>query len=254
MIEQLHNAIRFLAFFVAAKTGKAGLAVTVDVYDPTGTQIVSGAQAVEIGGGLYGFTLAPEAVSMRGEYLAIFRAEDDSVDQKHIPSAWTVGRSGVENLDAPVSSRNALAPDNAWIETLGNRLTDARAALLDKLNVGEPEQPVFIVPAPPADVSVCRVFGYLETVDDKPAADITVSFELLAPDPVRSERLISGRHAFAKTDAAGQLTANGNPYLELQRNDKLSKPGTRYRVTCGPLNLSKEITLTTETFDLSDIV
>lgn len=107
MLEQVSTSVKFLAFFTASKTGKTGLTVTVDLYDPSGTQIVTGGSATAIGGGLYSYTLSTNN-SAEGEYAAIFKSTDSTVDAQHIPSLWVLGRAGVENLDAAVSSRSTL--------------------------------------------------------------------------------------------------------------------------------------------------
>jgi hypothetical protein len=106
MIEQQSNSIKFLVFFVASKQGSTGLTVTVDVYNPSGTKIVNGSSASEVGGGVYSYTLSSGSVSSDGEYVAIFKTTDSDVDQQHIPALWVVGRAGIENLDASVSSRS----------------------------------------------------------------------------------------------------------------------------------------------------
>lgn len=108
MLEQVSTSVKFLAFFTASKTGKTGLTVTVDLYDPSGSQIVTGDSATAIGGGLYAFTLSTNN-SAEGEYAAIFKTTDSTVDSQHIPSLWVLGRAGVENLDATVSSRLATS-------------------------------------------------------------------------------------------------------------------------------------------------
>jgi len=108
MIEQVSNSVKFVAFFTANKTGTTGLTVTVDVYNPSGTQIVTGGSATAIGGGLYGYTLSSNN-SAEGEYAAIFKTTDSTVDAQHIPSLWVLGRAGVENLDGTVSSRLATS-------------------------------------------------------------------------------------------------------------------------------------------------
>jgi hypothetical protein len=108
MIEQVSNSVKFVAFFTANKTGTTGLTVTVDVYNPSGSQIVTAASATAIGGGLYGYTLSTNN-SSEGEYAAIFKTTDSTVDSQHIPSLWVLGRAGVENLDATVSSRLATS-------------------------------------------------------------------------------------------------------------------------------------------------
>ena len=107
MLEQVSTSVKFVAFYTASKTGKTGLTVTVDLYDPSGSQIVTGGSATAIGGGLYAYTLSTNN-SAEGEYAAIFKTTDSTVDSQHIPSLWVLGRAGVENLDASVSSRSTL--------------------------------------------------------------------------------------------------------------------------------------------------
>jgi hypothetical protein len=106
MIEQVSNPVKFVAFFTANKTGTTGLTVTVDIYNPSGSQIVTGGSATAIGGGLYSYTLSTNN-SAEGEYAAIFKTTDSNVDSQHIPSLWVLGRAGVENLDAATSTRLA---------------------------------------------------------------------------------------------------------------------------------------------------
>jgi len=115
MIEQTSTSVKFLAFFTALKTGKTGLTVTIDIYDPSGTQIVTGGSATAIGGGLYAYTLSTNN-SAEGEYAAIFKTSDTTVDAQHIPSLWVLGRAGVENLDAAVSSRSTLTAEQVNAE------------------------------------------------------------------------------------------------------------------------------------------
>ncbi|MFZ9960269.1 MAG: hypothetical protein ACO3GP_07745, partial [Candidatus Limnocylindrus sp.] len=104
MLEQVSTSVKFLAFYTASKQGKTGLTVTVDLYDPSGTQIVTGGSATAVGGGLYSYTLSSNN-STEGEYAAIFKTTDSTVDSQHIPSLWVLGRAGVENLDAATSTR-----------------------------------------------------------------------------------------------------------------------------------------------------
>lgn len=137
MIEQTSTSVKFLAFFTASKQGKTGLTVTIDLYDPTGTQIVTDGSATAIGGGLYAYTLSTNN-SAEGEYAAIFKTTDSTVDAQHIPSLWVLGRAGVENLDASVSSRSTLTA--AQVNTEADTaladvgLTTARAGNLDNLD------------------------------------------------------------------------------------------------------------------------
>jgi len=106
MLEQVSTSVKFLAFYTASKQGKTGLTVTIDIYDPSGSQIVTGGSATAIGGGLYSYTLSTNN-SAEGEYAAIFKTTDSTVDSQHIPSLWVLGRAGVENLDAATSTRLA---------------------------------------------------------------------------------------------------------------------------------------------------
>jgi hypothetical protein len=108
MLEQVSTSVKFLAFFTASKTGKTGLTVTIDIYDPSGSQIVTAGSATALGGGLYAYTLSSDN-STEGEYAAIFKTDDSTVDAQHIPSLWVLGRAGVENLDAATSTRSVAA-------------------------------------------------------------------------------------------------------------------------------------------------
>ena len=127
MLEQVSTSVKFLAFFTASKTGKTGLTVTIDIYDPSGSQIVTGGSATAIGGGLYSYTLSTNN-SAEGEYAAIFKTTDSTVDSQHIPSLWVLGRAGVENLDAATSTRlpssSYTAPANSDISAIKAK-TDA---------------------------------------------------------------------------------------------------------------------------------
>lgn len=124
MLEQVSTSVKFLAFFTSSKQGKTGLTVTIDIYDPSGTQIVTGGSATAVGGGLYAYTLS-SSNSSEGEYAAIFKTTDSTVDSQHIPSLWVLGRAGVENLDAATSTRLAssgyTAPANSDISAIKSK-------------------------------------------------------------------------------------------------------------------------------------
>lgn len=114
MIEQVGVGIAFYAFFEASKQGKTGLTVTTNVYRITeagvSTQVVTGGAATEIGDGLYRYGLSAASVTAAGEYIAVFKTTDSTVDAQHLPAIWTVGHANIEHLDAAISSRNAVAP------------------------------------------------------------------------------------------------------------------------------------------------
>jgi hypothetical protein len=113
MIEQVSNALVFLAFYVESKLGKTGLTVTVDVRR-NGTLVVTGGSAVEVGGGLYSYTLASASNTVEGEYAAVFKTATTTVDQREIPALWVVQKAGVENIDAAVSSRSSHSAADVW--------------------------------------------------------------------------------------------------------------------------------------------
>lgn len=155
MIEQVGVGVAFYAHFVASKTGKTGLTVTVDVWRITeagvATEVVTGGAATEIGDGLYRYGLSAVSVSDAGEYVAVFKTADSTVDAQHIPAIWAVGRAGVENLDATVSTRLPTASytaaptassvaDAVWDETLSGHATagSAGAALSSAGGAADP--------------------------------------------------------------------------------------------------------------------
>ena len=120
MIERIGAALKFLAFYTSFRRGKIALIVTADVYSPAG-KIISDAMAAEVGGGMYSYTLPGNLVPTAGEYICVFKTEDDSVDQQEIPGLWVVGRGGIENLDAPLSGVMSQLQGNGareWTYTL----------------------------------------------------------------------------------------------------------------------------------------
>jgi hypothetical protein len=105
MIEQVGNAITFYAQFLVSGAAGTGLTVTCTVYlGSDGSTIVSAQPATEIGGGLYKYTLASGSVGTEDDYLAVFNEALATADQTDVPSLWTVGHAGIENLDAAASS------------------------------------------------------------------------------------------------------------------------------------------------------
>lgn len=103
MSEQTGNAIKFKAAFVNEGVGATGLTVTVDVYRNE-SEIVTAASATEQGDGLYFYELASGSVNAEGLYEAVFKTSG-TADQQHLFSQWVVGKGGIENLDAAVSTR-----------------------------------------------------------------------------------------------------------------------------------------------------
>ena len=133
MLEQVSTSVKFMAFYTASKQGATGLTVTVDIYDPSGSQIVTDGSATAVGGGLYSYTLSSNN-SSEGEYAAIFKTSDSNVDAQHIPSLWVLGRAGVENLDAVTSTRSTLTTgDLPSVPTASANATAVRTELTTEL-------------------------------------------------------------------------------------------------------------------------
>lgn len=156
MLEQQGNALVFTAFYTASKVGKTGLAdVTVDVYEG-GTLIITGDSASEIGGGLYSYTLGSVEVDANAHYYAVFKTADATVDQKHIPAMWIVGRAWVNRVDDDVTSRASAATALSTAEW-----TNARALLIDNLaNLDASISAVLTAIAGIAAAGAAAVWGY----------------------------------------------------------------------------------------------
>jgi hypothetical protein len=107
MLEQQGNALTFLAFYTESKVGKTGLTVTCDVWEGT-SEIITAGSAVEIGDGLYYYTLASGSVDASTNYVAVFKTATSSVDQQHIPALWVVGRTWVNRVDEAISAAKTL--------------------------------------------------------------------------------------------------------------------------------------------------
>ena len=162
-ISRIGTAVTFFAFYVASKTGKTGLTVTVDVYRRSdGALVVNGGSATALGGGLYYYTLAGASTTPASEYAAIFKTADSTVDQQHLPALWVVGREWTENLDAAITSRPAAAD-----------YTTARAAKLDNLDVSVGSRLAAGSYSPPPSASAIADQVWDETLSEHAGAGST---------------------------------------------------------------------------------
>lgn len=116
------------------------------------------------------------------------------------------------------------------------------------------------LPAPPpapSDIGLCRLYGYLETPDNRRLVNAKVSIELMPRDtPIASERLIADRVVELTTDSEGRIVGPASTtYVDLQRNDLLLPAGTWYEVTSVKLGVHrKRVQLTTTTADLRQLL
>jgi len=113
MLEQQGNALVFLAHYTTDGLSTTGLTVTVDVYEGD-TEIVTGGSAVEVGDGLYRYTLASGSVDANALYTAVFKTATATVDAQHIPALWIVGRTWVNNVNATITSRSSHSAADVW--------------------------------------------------------------------------------------------------------------------------------------------
>ncbi len=162
-------------------------------------------------------------------------------------TAGTVG-AALQNASAAANPLAELVPGSYTVGTAGYAL--------GKLNAPAPTTPVVVVPGAPAVTGACRVYGYMELPDKTAAAGVPISFELIAPGLVASERLVAERIVKATTSATGQLmNAAGVPYVDLNRTDALSQAAAVYEVTCEALGVRrKRVTLTTSLADLRTLL
>ena len=122
MIDQIGKSLPIRAFYTTGKLGRTGLTVTVTVIAPDNTVLVLDAATVEIGWGLYGYTLDAVYVTTAGQYVALFYTADTTVNMQSMPTEWTVGTPWVQYIDAEISSRLASAgysaPNNSGINSI----------------------------------------------------------------------------------------------------------------------------------------
>lgn len=226
-LEQISSALKFLAFYCAAGIGKTGLTVAVDVFK-NDTLIVTAASATEIGDGLYRYTLASGSVDAEGEYIAVFKTADATVDGQHIVSSWTVQKAGVENLDATISTRLATAgyttPPTAAAIT--NAVWDASAAAHDtagstgaKLNLITSVSVTITDPvAQNGDVSIRQGKDYTLTwaLADPPLAATTLSFQCLALGFTKTATFATPNISVTLTSAETALFGQGVYPFEIE--------------------------------------
>ena len=91
----------FAGQFTSARRGVGGLSVTVDVYDPASTKIITAGTAIPVGGGIYRYQLAVASYTTPGVYFAVFKATDPTgvtLDWLEDRSEQEIGVAGVDNV------------------------------------------------------------------------------------------------------------------------------------------------------------
>lgn len=102
---------------------------------------------------------------------------------------------------------------------------------------------------PPADPSLCLLYGYLVTLDDQPAVGVRIRITLVSSAPATSGSIVTqSPPVFATTTSAGYFE------IELQRNDLMTPDTTQYLVECDQINMKKRVTLEAATQDLGALI
>lgn len=144
MLGETGQAITFEFYFEASAdgTGKTGLTVTVDVWAPDGSALVTNGAATAIGGGFYTYTVAAGSVTAAGNYRAVGKTTDATVRSKHCPSLWVVGKPWVQRVNtgvpnvAPGSSGGVyvIGGTGVAVASIGNNVLTAAAIAAGALN------------------------------------------------------------------------------------------------------------------------
>ena len=216
MLEQVSTSVKFLAFFTSSKTGKTGLTVTLDIYDPSGTQIVTGGSATAIGGGLYSYTLSTNN-STEGEYAAIFKTTDTTVDSQHIPSLWVLGRAGVENLDATVSSRLATsgytAPSAAPTVAAIRAEIDSNSTKLANLDTTVSSRLATIAYTAPSNSDITAIKAKTDNLPSDPADQSLVEAAIPTAAAIATQVRSELATELARVDAAVSTRLASSAYI-----------------------------------------
>ncbi len=72
--------------------GADGLAVTVNVTNPNGVQVVTGAAATALGNGRYSYDLAESLANVTGSYMFVFATTGTGVDVQSVTEYVTATR------------------------------------------------------------------------------------------------------------------------------------------------------------------
>lgn len=113
----------FYGWFTAAKVGKTGLTVTVDVRKLSDNSLAATDQAAtEVGGGLYKYVFTSATV---GDYCAVFKTADATVDAQQVPSLVTAQMQAINTIAADVWSyiTRAVTVVSGTLTTISGEVT-----------------------------------------------------------------------------------------------------------------------------------
>ena len=118
---------------------------------------------------------------------------------------------------------------------------------------------VSTIPDAPEEVTLCRLFGYLETLDGKAAKNCKFKVSLVTAAGIKSDKVVVGRSVDIHTNSDGRIisTVDGAEvlYHELQRNDLMTPDTSSYTIdfpAAGFVNTS--MTLAAATKDIASLI
>jgi hypothetical protein len=139
----------------------------------------------------------------------------------------------------------ASAGDPLNVTVPGSYADHTVGKIISRLDIAPPSAFVVVIPGPPAQAGLCRVYGYMTNLNGQAVPNVTVTFQLM-PQPAKSDRIIAGPIITTKTDNAGKLQ------IDLQRNDNITPAGSKYQVSCQAIGIqNKQITLASDLHDLA---
>lgn len=134
----------------------------------------------------------------------------------------------------------------------------SHGALLQKLNVGAPDEEVVVVPEPGASPNLCYVYGTLLGLDGNPMKNLTITAEITPED---TEVKVDG-YAVSRTkvefytNAQGKIIdGEGHFYVQLIRTSAMLPADVvwEYHFVCEGL-IDENATLEDDRFDFSELI
>lgn len=118
---------------------------------------------------------------------------------------------------------------------------------------------VSTIPDAPEEVTLCRLYGYLETLDGKVAKNCKFTVNLVTPSAIKSDKVVVGRSITIRTNSDGRIFSEVDGeevlYHELQRNDLMTPNTSTYTIDFPAAGfVDTSMTLTTATKDIASLI
>lgn len=118
---------------------------------------------------------------------------------------------------------------------------------------------VSTIPDAPEEVTLCRLYGYLETLDGKVAKNCKFTVNLVTPSAIKSDKVVVGRSITIRTNSEGRIFSKVDGeevlYHELQRNDLMTPNTSSYTIDFPEAGfVDTSMTLSTATKDIASLI